>query len=100
MHVAKLEKAILITLSEFESNNSGARPNANDVAWLVGDRQHFGITTKNRSRINRHLIKLIDKGLVEREVGEREPAAGAWGRPPFRYKLTTAGRTLTLNIQD
>lgn len=97
MHVAKLEKAILTTLHEYETNNSN-RPNANDIAWLVGDRQPYGITTSNRSRINRHLLKLIDKGLVEREVGEREPAAGAWGRPPFRYKLTVAGRTLTLNF--
>lgn len=84
-HLTRFEMAVLHALYEVESATAA------DVAWKVSNAGRYGITTNNRSKVNRGLNALVEKGLATREVGAREPSSGPWGRPPFRYRLTFEG---------
>jgi predicted ArsR family transcriptional regulator len=86
LHLTNHEKATLHALSEFNEPVT-----VGDVAWKVREVSRYGITTNNRSKTNRGLNSLVDKGYATREVGLREPMADGRGRPPFRYSITELG---------
>jgi hypothetical protein len=84
----KYEHAALIALSKLTS------PTTADVAWNIQNSNVPRVRTQNRSKANRALLKLILYGYAERDIGDREPGSGIYGRYPFRYNATALGRAI------
>jgi len=91
-----LERAILRALHHYASNGTGDEnePTALDISQMVGTLRWEGVRTLNRSRINQRLARLMVNGYVTRRIGSREPSNDGWGRRPYRYSMTPAGKQL------
>ena len=90
-----LERAIVRAVRWY-LDSSHPDPTPNDIAHMVRQMRWNGVRTGNRGRLNQRLHRLMALGLLTRQVGEREPSSGKWGRPPYRYALTDTG----LNLSD